>query len=42
MHTAAGDGVVVRTGGSVLVHPKGMQEEVRVHDVIGMGSLLVP
>ncbi len=39
---AAGDGVILREGGTMLVHPKGVQDEVRVHDVIGMGSLLIP
>lgn len=39
---AAGDEVIVREEGSLLVHPKGVQGEVRVHDVIGMGSLRIP
>ena len=39
---AAGVEVVVREGGSMLVHPRGVQDEVRVHDVIGMGNLRLP
>lgn len=39
---AAGDGVVVRQGGSRLVRPKGVQDQIRVHDVIGMGNLRIP
>ena len=39
---AAGDDVVVREGGTRLVKPKGMQEMIRVHDVIGVGRLRVP
>lgn len=39
---AAGDAVVVREGGAMLVRPKGMQDEVRLNEVIGMGTLRVP
>lgn len=39
---AAGNEVVVREGGTQLVHPKGMQEQVRIHDVVGMGRLRIP
>ena len=38
---AAGDEVVVREGGSMLVRPRGFQDEVRVHDVIGMGGIRI-
>lgn len=36
---AAGNRVVVREGGSVLVNPKGFQGQVLLHEVIGFGSL---
>lgn len=39
---AAGDDVVVREGGSMFVRPKGIQDQVRVHDVVGIGSLRIP
>lgn len=39
---AAGDEVVVREEGVHLVHPKGVHDEIRVHDVIGMGRLRIP
>lgn len=39
---AAGDEVVVREEGGHLVHPKGVHDEIRVHDVIGMGRLRIP
>lgn len=39
---AAGDAVLVREGGAMLVRPKGMQDEVRLNEVIGMGTLRVP
>lgn len=38
----AGDEVVVRDDGSLLVHPRGIQDKVLLHDVIGMGRLRVP
>lgn len=39
---AAGNEVVVRGDVVALVHPKGMREPVRVHEVIGMGGLRIP
>ena len=39
---AAGDDVVVRENGTAFVHPKGVHDEIRVHDVIGMGRLRIP
>ena len=39
---AAGDKVMVREEGEMLVQPKGVRDMVRLHDVIGMGSLRVP
>lgn len=36
---AAGDEVILREGGTKLVHPKGVRGYVRVHDVVGMGGL---
>ena len=39
---AAGDEVVVRENGAMLVHPKGVHDEIRVHDVIGIGRLRIP
>ena len=39
---AAGDDVVVREGGSMFVRPKGIHDQVRVHDVVGIGSLRIP
>jgi len=39
---AAGDAAVVRESGAMLVRPKGMQDEVRLNEVIGMGTLRVP
>lgn len=38
---AAGERVVERPEGAMLVHPKGIQGEVLLHDIIGFGSLRV-
>lgn len=39
---AAGGDVIVRENGTTLVHPKGVRDEIRVHDVIGIGRLRIP
>lgn len=39
---AAGNKVVVRQDGSMWVSPKGIQDMVLIHDVIGFGTLRVP
>ena len=39
---AAGSKVVVRQDGSMWVSPKGIQDMVLIHDVIGFGTLRVP
>ena len=39
---AAGDEVIVHGDGVMPIHPKGIQGEVRVHSVIGMGGLRTP
>lgn len=39
--SAAGDRVVVRPEGTMRVRPKGIQDEVLLHDVIGFGSLRI-
>lgn len=40
--SAAGDQVVVSAGGTMIVHPKGVHDPIRVHDVIGIGGLRIP
>lgn len=39
---AAGSKVVVRQDGSMWVSPKGIQDMVLIHDVVGFGTLRVP
>lgn len=39
---AAGSKVVVRPNGSMWVSPKGIQDMVLIHDVVGFGTLRVP
>ena len=39
---AAGERVVLREDGTMLVHPKGVQDPIHVHDVIGIGGLRIP
>ena len=39
---AAGDKVLLRAEGEMLVRPKGVRDEIRLHDVIGMGNLRLP
>ena len=39
---AAGDLVIERDEGSILVRPKGIHEEILLHDVIGVGGLRIP
>ena len=36
---AAGEMVLTREGGSMMVRPKGIHEEVLIHDVIGFGAM---
>ncbi len=39
---AAGEMVLTREGGSMMVKPKGIHEEVLIHDVIGFGAMRLP
>lgn len=39
---AAGDGVLEREEGSMWVRPKGISQDILVHDVVGIGRLRIP
>ena len=42
MVEAAGDLVIVNEAGSIWVRPKGIQNDILLHDVVGFGSKMIP